>query len=139
MSTRVIVAGGRNFTDYNLLKSKLNHLLSNTKGYIEIVSGACNTGKLTWNREDGTIVCGADGLGERYANEKKINVVYFAADWDKHGKAAGPIRNKMMAEYATHCVCFWDGISKGTMNMMEEATVAGIRLVVIRYQEPVKK
>jgi hypothetical protein len=43
----------------------------------------------------------------------------FPADWDKHGKAAGPIRNKEMAEYADALLLIWDGESRGSANMKE--------------------
>jgi hypothetical protein len=91
---RVIIAGSRNFNDYKLLRSKLDFLLQNYNlNDIEIVSGTAK---------------GADQLGEMYAKEKGISVKRFPADWDKFGKSAGVMRNKQMAEYATHSVCFWD-------------------------------
>lgn len=114
---RLIVAGSRNFKDYNLLKSKLDHLLKDTSE-VEIVSGTAN---------------GADKLGERYAKENNYPVKQFPADWDAYGKAAGYKRNKQMAEYATHCVCFWDGVSKGTKSMIELAKQHKLILRVINY------
>jgi hypothetical protein len=49
----------------------------------------------------------------------------FPADWDLHGKAAGPIRNREMAEYADELLALWDGKSRGTKNMIEEMIKAG--------------
>ena len=43
----------------------------------------------------------------------------FPADWDRHGKAAGHIRNKEMAEYADALLLIWDGESRGSKNMKE--------------------
>jgi hypothetical protein len=104
---KVVIAGGRDFNDYEFLKSKLGFLLQNTdKRTIEIVSGGAR---------------GADALGERYAHERGLRLIIFHADWNKHGRAAGVIRNKEMAIYSTHVVCFWDGASRGTKNMIEEA------------------
>lgn len=116
---RLIVAGGRNITDYRFVRTKLNKILSTVKDTIEIVSGCCDTGKLTHTRPDGTIVCGVDGLGERYAEEHGHNVVYFRADWVKYGKSAGPIRNRQMAPYCTHSVVIWDGKSTGSGDMIK--------------------
>lgn len=48
----------------------------------------------------------------------------FKSDWEKHGKAAGPIRNKKMAEYADAVILFPGG--KGTASMKKEAERAGI-------------
>lgn len=132
---KVIVAGGRDFTDYQLLKSKLDRILSNKKK-IQIVSGACNTGKLTYNRPDGTAVCGADGLGEKYAAEKGHDVKYFPANWDKFGRSAGMIRNGEMADYTGSeggLIAFWDGKSKGTSDMIKQAKEKGMKVSVTYY------
>jgi len=61
-----------------------------------------------------------DGLAEEWARENGIPIKRFPADWDKHGKAAGPIRNRAMAEYADALLAVWDGESKGTANMILE-------------------
>jgi hypothetical protein len=95
--------------DYELLKKKVNNLviktlLANSNRPIEIVSGAAR---------------GADKLGERYAKEHDLPIKQFPADWNNYGKQAGYLRNKQMAEYATHCICFWDGISRGTELMIQ--------------------
>jgi hypothetical protein len=74
---------------------------------VEIVSGCAN---------------GADKLGERYADDSGYGITRFPAEWKLYGKQAGYIRNKQMAEYATHCVCFWDGQSKGTKMMIDLAS-----------------
>ena len=116
---RLIIAGGRDFNDYGLLKEKLDNLLRNKKDEpIEIVSGKAR---------------GVDTLGERYAKEMGYSIKEFPADWETHGKSAGPIRNKEMGEYATHCVCFWDGKSKGTKNMIEISKKLGLELRIINY------
>jgi hypothetical protein len=115
---KVIVAGGRDFKDYNLLKSKLDLLLSNITEPIEIVSGAAN---------------GADKLGEKYAKDQGLSLKQFPANWNKFNKSAGYIRNKEMAEYATHCVCFWDGKSKGTKHMIDLAKELNLKVRVVKY------
>jgi hypothetical protein len=40
---------------------------------------------------------GADSLGERYAQERGLEVKVFRADWDKYGKRAGILRNTKMS------------------------------------------
>jgi hypothetical protein len=62
---------------------------------------------------------GVDRDGEYYATCNNIAVKHFPADWDAHGKAAGHIRNRQMAEYADALVAVWDGKSRGTKNMID--------------------
>lgn len=73
---------------------------------IIIVSGGCR---------------GADTLGVRYATENKMKIEIYNADWTHFGKAAGPLRNRCMAEICDYVICFWDGKSKGTLSMIQEA------------------
>lgn len=118
---KLIVAGSRYFSNYNLLTSRLDYFLQNVKEEIIIVSGGAR---------------GADQLGERYAHEKEYSVEFFPADWGEHGKKAGYIRNVQMAEYATHCVCFWDGKSAGTKMMIDICAEKKIPCRVVKFTPP---
>jgi hypothetical protein len=62
---------------------------------------------------------GVDRAGERFASDYDIYIEFFPADWDKHGKKAGYLRNIEMADYCTHAIVFWDGVSKGTASMID--------------------
>ena len=116
---KLIIAGGREFSDYPLLQKKVDMMLSNKRfsHQIEIVSGKAK---------------GADTLGEQYAKANGFAIREFPADWNK-GKSAGYERNKEMAAYADACICFWDGRSKGTKHMIDLANLQGIPLRVIPY------
>jgi len=114
---KVIVAGGRDFTDYALLQSTLQHLLSK-KSDIEIVSGVAR---------------GADSLALQFATKYNLPVKIFPANWDLYGKSAGFKRNIEMAEYADACVCFWNGKSKGTADMIRVARLYKLQVRVIKY------
>lgn len=120
---RIIIAGGRDFNDYGLLVKTMNHLLSNIKDDITVVCGKAR---------------GADTLGERYAKECGFSVQYFPADWEKHGKVAGYIRNTEMAENADALVAFWDGQSRGTRHMIALAKMQGLKVRVKRYDKESK-
>ena len=63
---------------------------------------------------------GVDYCGYLWAKFNGIPVKEFEAEWKKHGKAAGPIRNRAMAEYADELLLIWDGKSRGSKNMKEE-------------------
>jgi hypothetical protein len=115
----VIIAGGRDFTDRDLLFTKMDQLLiSYAWKDITIVSGCAR---------------GADSLAIEYAMSRKTELVYCPADWDTHGKRAGYIRNSHMATLATHLVAFHDGKSRGTQMMIEIAREVGLATRVIRY------
>jgi YspA, cpYpsA-related SLOG family len=115
---KLIVAGSRTFIDYPKLKASLDNLLKNTdKKDVTIISGAAN---------------GADRLGEQYAEENGIALDKHPANWDRFGKSAGYIRNKEMAEVATHLALFWDGISKGSKHMLDIAKEKGLIIRVIK-------
>ena len=118
MKNRIIIAGSRNCPeDSAILKDKINKMLLHIDCYdAEIVSGTCK---------------GADILGENYAKDNNLPIKQFPADWDKHGKKAGYIRNKEMAEYATHLIALWDGESKGTKMMIDLAKRNGLKVRVI--------
>ena len=68
------------------------------------------------------VVCGlargADMFGGKWAVDNSIPVKTLPANWDEHGKAAGPIRNQQMAEYADALIVFiWYG-SRGSKDML---------------------
>jgi len=114
---KVIVAGGRDFNNYQLLKKTLDKLLS-LKSDVEIVSGMSS---------------GADSLAVKYAKETGRTIAKFPAKWKTDGNSAGFKRNKVMALYANACVCFWDGQSKGTAHMILIARNYNLEVRVIRY------
>ena len=98
---KVIIAGTRSIKDYKLVVDTIQR-----SGYdiTEVVSG-CATG--------------VDWLGEQWARANNIPNKVMPDDWNRHGKGAGPMRNRQMAEYADAAIIIWDGESRGTRNMIE--------------------
>ncbi len=117
---RVIIAGGRDFDNYELLKRKMDYLLSETVEPIQVVCGLAH---------------GADKLGHSYAKERGFEIRYFPANWSYYGKRAGPLRNEEMAKNADALVAFWDGESRGTKNMIENAKKYDLKIRVIKYKK----
>lgn len=108
---RVIVAGSRSFNDFNLLEKELmtyfkEHNLH--RADVEIISGTAT---------------GADKLGETFAEKYGLKLTKFPANWEKHGKSAGFIRNQEMVHYAKDnngvLFAFWDETSPGTKNTIK--------------------
>lgn len=132
---KVIVAGGRFFSDYDLVRVTIDRVLSALGDEpIEIVSGRCSTGIPTFVADDGTEVCGADGLGEKYAKSNGYAVKLFPANWKKYGKSAGFKRNVEMANYADALIVFWDGKSPGSKNMIQLANSYGLQIAIVPYK-----
>lgn len=73
---------------------------------------------------------GVDLLGELLAASSGIPVRRFPAEWDRHGKSAGPIRNIQMAEYADALIAIWDGKSRGTKHMIDQAKRRNLKVFV---------
>lgn len=71
---------------------------------------------------------GPDAFASRWASVNEMDVARFKADWKKHGKLAGPIRNQQMIDEGrpTEVIAFWDGESRGTLDMIRRAVKAGI-------------
>ena len=106
---KLVIAGKRDFNDYFLLKEKVDCFIQDHNLDVEeiiIISGGAS---------------GADALGEKYAKDNNFPCKVFKADWDSYGRAAGPIRNAEMAANATHAIVFWDGVSRGSLSMINEA------------------
>lgn len=119
---KLIVAGSRSIRDYGLFVRFLEDTLRLWRAdrdlagleVAEIVSGNA------WR--------GVDLMGERYAKEHGIPIKLFPAQWSRHGRAAGPIRNRETADYADALFLLWDGESRGSKNMLGVAEIAGLKV-----------
>lgn len=116
---KVIIAGGRDFNNYEVLRRECNYLLSHKVPDIEVVCGDAR---------------GADSLGNKWALEYGYKVKHFPADWNAFGKSAGYRRNAEMASYADALIAFWDGKSRGTMHMINLAKDQGLNIRVLNYE-----
>lgn len=115
VKTRIIVAGSRKISDYELIAKTLDEYLKDKKNPV-IVSGLAK---------------GPDKLGLKYAKANKLEYETYEADWDKYGKTAGYKRNLEMAEVADECIVFWDGKSKGTEHMIDICKKEKIKVKII--------
>ena len=104
---KLIIAGSRNIhLNHHTMDDMIRYTLGKDfEKVYEIVSG-CATG--------------IDQCGEEVAGIYNVLVRRFPADWDRYGKAAGPIRNSQMANYANALLLIWDGESKGSASMKAE-------------------
>ena len=110
---KVIVAGGRDF----VAKQKHKDWLIEQLEKLKATSIVCGMAK------------GADTFGKIVGEELGLEILKFPADWNKHGKAAGPIRNNEMAKVADACILFPGGV--GTADIEQKAQ----HLIIIKWEE----
>ena len=101
MSRPIIVTGGRDFSDHIMLADVLDFLNPDM-----IIQGGAP---------------GADDLARNYGVENNIAVVTVQADWNTHGKAAGPIRNRAMLDRFKEAVVVAFPGGKGTADCVRAA------------------
>lgn len=126
-TVKVIIAGGREFDDYDYMRRCLDGLkASHFHSLIEVVSGHAK---------------GADRLGERWAEEQKLDPPkIFKPDYTRYGRFNAPkIRNQEMADYADVLCAFWDGRSGGTKDMIGKALRGGLEIHLFRYKSNAEK
>lgn len=112
---KLIIAGGRDYELNAVDFWRLERMLPLVK---EVVSGGAR---------------GADKCGELWAEVNKIPVRRFPADWNTHGRRAGMLRNREMAEYADAVALFPGGA--GTQNMFECAKKRGLQIYDFRSNQ----
>ena len=117
---KLIIAGGRDFNDYEVVSHQLNRLANGELGpyAVSIVSGMAR---------------GADALGARFARENNVKLYEFPADWEQNGKRAGFLRNEEMGRFSDGLLVFWDGQSRGTKHMIEFMKSLAKPIRIINY------
>lgn len=112
---RVLVCGGRNYTDRERLFGVLDRCHA-AEGIGQVIHGGAE---------------GADTLAAQWAESRGIPATEFPADWGRHGRAAGPIRNRVMVHngHPTLVIVFPGG--RGTADMSRYALSRGLRVVTV--------
>ncbi len=109
---RTIIAGSRTITD----QTEVDLAVKNSGFTItSVLSGGAH---------------GVDTLGEAWATANSIAYIVCEADWKTHGKAAGPIRNSLMAASADALILVWDGKSRGSSDMLAKANARGLKVYI---------
>jgi len=115
MAERILVCGGRNYNDMEMVERVLGaHDIS-----VLIHGGAS----------------GADRLASLFAFHREIEQIEFKALWAKHGRAAGPIRNQQMLDVGrpTKVIAFPGG--RGTADMIRRAKESGVPVYEVNHPE----
>lgn len=125
---RILVCGDRNYTDRDGLWAVLDGFRRETDGTLTIIEGGAR---------------GADQLASEWTEGKLhqgVRHLTFPANWNKYGKAAGPIRNQQMLDEGKPdlVLAFHDDFenSKGTRDMVKRAQKAGVMTRVFDHIPP---
>jgi len=107
---KVAIVGSRTFLNRKSIEVVIQHLLKDDPELV-IVSGGAH---------------GADTIAEQLARQLCTHApVVLPADWQKHGRAAGPKRNQQIVDYCDRLVCFWDGASRGSADAVRRSIASG--------------
>ncbi len=109
MSSLVLITGSRDWKDISAVYEEL----STVPEWAIFMQGGCPIG--------------ADHYARMYCQKSLRPMITIHADWKKHGKAAGPIRNRKMLGYWPELVIgFCLNGSRGTTDCIDEAKARGI-------------
>lgn len=116
-----LICGGRDFIDEVAFDLVMQGLIIQFGAPKRIVQGGAS---------------GADTLGRKWAYSHNIKqIVTYKADWETHGKAAGPIRNKLMldTEKPDKVIAFPGG--RGTANMVTQSIKANVPVYKVKNED----
>lgn len=113
----ILVCGSRDWNDVDRIQWELTKANMNF-GQCRLIHGCAR---------------GADIIASSLARKRDWPVSDYRADWKKHGRAAGPIRNQEMLDIGKpdEVIAFWDGKSTGTLDMIKRATQAGVPVRIV--------
>ena len=114
---RVLVCGGRDYNDYDVLKCVMEKVMDCYSAEVKVVISG--------------LAKGGDKLGERWAEENDIEVEGYRAEWNKYGKRAGWLRNVRMADEGRPNVIVALPGGRGTKMMIDIGVDRKIDTIVV--------
>lgn len=127
MPVRIIVCGGRHFSDRQAVFRVLDHIHT-YRGIAEVIQGECPTGADKWARvwaKNYGIPCPDDFIARWWDFNLPGAIVRTRANGEKYVANAGPIRNRQMLELKPDGVVAMPG-GRGTADMCNAAREAGV-------------
>jgi len=112
---KVAIVGSRTWIDAAMIHRYIDRLIAEHAS-LTIVSGAAP---------------GVDRIAAGYAHSMGVTVIEHHADWKRHGRTAGAIRNQAIVADSDAVVAFWDGVSRGTKITLDLAKRKGIVAKVV--------
>lgn len=103
---KLAIVGCRHYQNYYSFEDIVNAYIARNGKPSLIISGGAS---------------GVDTLAERYAAQHSIPIVIFEAQWNVHGKKAGPMRNRQIVDACTHMLALPSQSSVGTYDSINKA------------------
>lgn len=98
----LLIAGSRTIHDYDRIRHDIVSMLKRHPD-LTIVTGMARDGP--------------DDIAYHIARyDLMLPYIDIPAEWDKHGKKAGMLRNGQLVAECTCGLLYWDGVSSGTQN-----------------------
>jgi len=89
---KLIIAGTRELEDKKCVIELIDKVVKDYElDVTEVIEGECR---------------GPDKFGREWAEKRGIKVTKYPAEWDYHGRQAGPIRNQKMSEVGDMLLAF---------------------------------
>lgn len=111
-AVRVVIFGGRNFTN-QILAFKALDQLHEQYGFTVVIDGMAK---------------GADSIGNKWAQARGLQTERYPANWSRYGRAAGPIRNQQMIDDGKPDIGVAFPGGTGTDHMKSAMKKAGIKV-----------
>ena len=109
---RVLVCGGRDYCDSSRVWGELDTLRRTARhDAMVVIQGGAH---------------GADQIARDWCVSRKVPYDNYPADWNTHGKAAGPIRNQRMLDVGKPDLVIAFPGGRGTADMVRRARAAGV-------------
>lgn len=107
---RILVCGGRDYANQAMLFGSLD-MEAEARPIYTIIQGGAD---------------GADKLARMWCHSRRVRCENYPADWNTHGRAAGPIRNQQMIDEGKPTKVFAFAGGRGTADMIRRAKAAGV-------------
>jgi hypothetical protein len=123
---KILVTGGRDYQNKKDVYERLYYYCNTNDLHpssVCIIHGGCH------EKHDRNKLTGADRWADEWARENSSDLDVYYADWETHGRAAGPIRNSVMLKESKPDVVISFPGGRGTSDMTNKARKAGIKVI----------
>jgi hypothetical protein len=122
---RVLVTGGRGYSDWKLAKVTLDDLHEKAP-ITKIIHGGCR-----YKNDPPGKYRGADGMADRWAGIHHMKPEIYEADWSQ-GRSGGPRRNAIMLKESKPDICLAFPGGDGTADMVRKARAANVTVIEVK-------